>query len=73
MRLLTPEEVERRLDARVETAGVALLIRFLFPAGAATTTLVAAVVFVANAPACVVPGLPWSLPLDLDAHLASAS
>ncbi len=70
MPVLTPEEVARRLDATVEQGGGALLIRFPFPAGAATTTLVAAAVFVANALACIVPGLPWGLPLDPDAHLA---
>jgi hypothetical protein len=70
MPLLTPEEVATRLDATVEQAGDALLIRFPFPAGAATTTLVAAAVFAVNALAYLVPGLPWGLPLDPDAHLA---
>lgn len=68
--LLTPAEVATRLAATVEQAGDALLVRFPFPAGAATTTLLAAVVFAANALASVVPGLPWGLPLDPDAHLA---
>jgi hypothetical protein len=70
MPLLTPEEVAKRLDATVEQAGDALLIRFPFPGGAATTGFVAAALFVANALAHVVPGLPWGLPLDRDAHLA---
>lgn len=67
---LTPDEVATRLDATVEQAGDTLLIRFPFPAGAATTAALAAAVFVANALAYVVPGLPWGLPLDPDAHLA---
>jgi hypothetical protein len=70
MPLLTPEEVATRLDARVETAGDALLIRFPFPAGAATTAVVAAAIFAANALAYLVPGLPGGLPLDSDAHVA---
>jgi hypothetical protein len=70
MPLLTPAEVARRLDAAVERTGDALLIRFPCPAGAATTTLVASAIFAANALAYVVPGLPWGLPLDPDAHLA---
>ncbi|MBK8597970.1 MAG: hypothetical protein IPN83_20795 [Holophagales bacterium] len=70
MPLLTPEEVATRLDARASTVGDTLLIRFPFPAGAATTTFVAASVFALNGLAYVVPGLPWGLPLDPDVHLA---
>ena len=70
MPLLIPEDVAKRLDATVEQAGDALLIRFPFPTGAATTTFIAATVFVANALAYVVPGLPWDRPLHSDAHLA---
>lgn len=64
---LTPEELAKRLDATVEQAGDTLRIRFPFPAGAAATAVVAAVVFAASALASLVPGLTQGLPLDPDA------
>lgn len=70
MPLLTPEEVATRLDAKVSTVGDTLLIRFPFPAGAATTAFVAVAAFALNGLAYVVPGLPWGLPLDPDVHVA---
>jgi len=39
---LTPEDVARRLRAKVERAGDAVVIRFPFPAGAATTAVAVA-------------------------------
>jgi hypothetical protein len=64
---LTPEEVAKRLDATVEQTADALRILFPFPAGAATTAVVAAALFTASTLALMAPGLAGDLPLDPDA------
>ena len=59
---LAPAEVARRLRAKVERAGDALLIRFPFPAGAASTALASAAVFAAAGLASVAPGVVGATP-----------
>lgn len=54
---LAPDDVARRLRAIVERNEDALVIRFPFPAGAATTALASAAVFGAAGLASVAPGI----------------